>query len=219
PGFPVNKDVTLTSPLLVNLLQSDISAGHFGVNNKQNNTNANKPKKKKPPRKKKNSQQDLNTADTRPAGLEEADQPPLPGEQGINLDNSGPKLPEFSNRPPAPSQNLVSKETSTTALQTSVARPELEVNAAIVSGQSSEPKEIVEKSKIPSRRNSRTEEPTVASESVENGHRKRSSRPASASSSTKAGAPMKDQMPWERATRGGPKRDLYKLRVESGPLP
>ncbi|XP_047296018.1 nuclear receptor coactivator 6 isoform X26 [Homo sapiens] len=85
----------------------------------------------------------------------------------------------------APSQNLVSKETSTTALQASVARPELEVNAAIVSGQSSEPKEIVEKSKIPGRRNSRTEEPTVASESVENGHRKRSSRPASASSSTK----------------------------------
>ncbi|XP_032276070.1 nuclear receptor coactivator 6 isoform X4 [Phoca vitulina] len=105
PGFPVNKDVTLTSPLLVNLLQSDISAGHFGVNNKQNNTNANKPKKKKPPRKKKNSQQDLNTPDTRPAGLEEADQQPLPGEQGINLDNSGPKLPEFSNRPPGyPSQ-------------------------------------------------------------------------------------------------------------------
>uniref|UniRef100_G3U3W0 Nuclear receptor coactivator 6 n=1 Tax=Loxodonta africana TaxID=9785 RepID=G3U3W0_LOXAF len=105
PGFPVNKDVTLTSPLLVNLLQSDISAGHFGVNNKQNNTNANKPKKKKPPRKKKNSQQDLNTPDTRPAGLEEADQQSLPGEQGINLDNSGPKLPEFSNRPPGyPSQ-------------------------------------------------------------------------------------------------------------------
>lgn len=59
PGFPVNKDVTLTSPLLVNLLQSDISAGHFGVNNKQNNTNANKQKKKKPPRKKKNCHQDL----------------------------------------------------------------------------------------------------------------------------------------------------------------
>lgn len=57
PVFPVNKDVTLTSPLLVNLLQSDISAGHFGVNNKQNNQNANKPKKKKPPRKKKNNQQ------------------------------------------------------------------------------------------------------------------------------------------------------------------
>lgn len=56
-GFPVNKDVTLTSPLLVNLLQSDISAGQFGVNNKQNNQNANKPKKKKPPRKKKNNQQ------------------------------------------------------------------------------------------------------------------------------------------------------------------
>ncbi|NXS91778.1 NCOA6 protein, partial [Jacana jacana] len=54
PVFPVNKDVTLTSPLLVNLLQSDISAGHFGVNSKQNNQSANKPKKKKPPRKKKN---------------------------------------------------------------------------------------------------------------------------------------------------------------------
>ncbi|KAM9249601.1 nuclear receptor coactivator 6 isoform 1-T1 [Dugong dugon] len=105
PGFPVNKDVTLTSPLLVNLLQSDISAGHFGVNNKQNNTNTNKPKKKKPPRKKKNSQQDLNTPDARPAGVEESDQQSLPGEQGINLDNSGPKLPEFSNRPPGyPSQ-------------------------------------------------------------------------------------------------------------------
>ena len=39
------------------------------------------------------------TSDTRPAGLEEADQQSLPGEQGINLDNSGPKLPEFSNRP------------------------------------------------------------------------------------------------------------------------
>ncbi|KAL8179353.1 UNVERIFIED_CONTAM: hypothetical protein K2H54_064586 [Gekko kuhli] len=57
PSFPVNKDVTLTSPLLVNLLQSDISAGHFGVSSKPNNQNANKPKKKKPPRKKKNNQQ------------------------------------------------------------------------------------------------------------------------------------------------------------------
>lgn len=38
--------------------------------------------------------------DTRTAGLEDADQQPLPGEQGINLDNSVPKLPEFSNRPP-----------------------------------------------------------------------------------------------------------------------
>lgn len=85
----------------------------------------------------------------------------------------------------APSPSLISKETPATTLQGSVARPELEANAAIVSGQSSEPKEIIEKSKTPSRRNSRTEEPTVASESVENGHRKRSSRPASASSSTK----------------------------------
>lgn len=85
----------------------------------------------------------------------------------------------------APSQSLVPKETPATALQGSVPRPELEANAAIVSGQSSEPKEIIEKSKTPSRRNSRTDEPAVASESVENGHRKRSSRPASASSSTK----------------------------------
>ena len=48
PGFPVNKDVTRTNPLLVNLLQSDISTGNFGVHNKQNNINANKQKKKPP---------------------------------------------------------------------------------------------------------------------------------------------------------------------------
>ncbi|XP_056677939.1 nuclear receptor coactivator 6 isoform X2 [Monodelphis domestica] len=108
PGFPVNKDVTLTSPLLVNLLQSDISAGHFGVNNKQNNTNANKPKKKKPPRKKKSNQQgELNNPDTRPAGLEESDQQSLSGEQGINLDSTGPKLSDFASRPPGyPSQQV-----------------------------------------------------------------------------------------------------------------
>nr|XP_034979809.1 nuclear receptor coactivator 6 [Zootoca vivipara]XP_034979810.1 nuclear receptor coactivator 6 [Zootoca vivipara]XP_034979811.1 nuclear receptor coactivator 6 [Zootoca vivipara] len=102
PGFPVNKDVTITSPLLVNLLQSDISAGHFGVNSKPNNQNANKPKKKKPPRKKKNNQQveQINASEPRPAGLEESDQPPLPGEQGINLDNTGHKLSDFTNRPP-----------------------------------------------------------------------------------------------------------------------
>lgn len=47
-GFPVNKDVTRTNPLLVNLLQSDISTGNFGVHNKQNNINANKQKKKPP---------------------------------------------------------------------------------------------------------------------------------------------------------------------------
>ena len=52
-GFPVNKDVTLTSPLLVNLLQSDISAGQFGGKQGAGNVgaNQNKPKKKKPPRK------------------------------------------------------------------------------------------------------------------------------------------------------------------------
>ncbi|XP_029469250.1 nuclear receptor coactivator 6 isoform X2 [Rhinatrema bivittatum] len=107
PGFPVNKDVTLTSPLLVNLLQSDISTGHFGVNSKQNNQNATKPKKKKPPRKKKNQQveEQLNAPDSRPAGLEETDQQPLLGEQGINLDSTGPKLSDFASRPPGyPSQ-------------------------------------------------------------------------------------------------------------------
>ncbi|XP_048351897.1 nuclear receptor coactivator 6 isoform X2 [Sphaerodactylus townsendi] len=109
PGFPVNKDVTLTSPLLVNLLQSDISAGHFGVSSKPNNQNANKPKKKKPPRKKKNNQQveQINASDSRPAGLEEADQPSAPGEQGINLDNTGHKLADFANRPQGyPSQPM-----------------------------------------------------------------------------------------------------------------
>ncbi|XP_054074048.1 nuclear receptor coactivator 6 isoform X9 [Rissa tridactyla] len=107
PVFPVNKDVTLTSPLLVNLLQSDISAGHFGVNNKQNNQNANKPKKKKPPRKKKNNQQleQTTSSEARPAGLEESDQSSMSGEQGTNLDNSGPKLSDFASRPPGyPSQ-------------------------------------------------------------------------------------------------------------------
>ncbi|XP_060086957.1 nuclear receptor coactivator 6 isoform X1 [Heteronotia binoei] len=109
PSFPVNKDVTLTSPLLVNLLQSDISAGHFGVSNKPNNQNVNKPKKKKPPRKKKNNQQveQINASDSRPAGLEEADQPSVPGEQGINMDNTGHKLADFANRPPGyPSQSM-----------------------------------------------------------------------------------------------------------------
>nr|XP_030144572.3 nuclear receptor coactivator 6 isoform X3 [Taeniopygia guttata] len=107
PVFPVNKDVTLTSPLLVNLLQSDISAGHFGVNNKQNNQNANKPKKKKPPRKKKNNQQleQTTSSESRPAGLEESDQSSMSGDQGMSLEKSGPKLSDFASRPPGyPSQ-------------------------------------------------------------------------------------------------------------------
>ncbi|KAG2461318.1 NCOA6 protein, partial [Polypterus senegalus] len=52
-NFPGNKDVTLTSPLLVNLLQSDISTAQFGPGGKQTGINQAKPKKKKPPRKKK----------------------------------------------------------------------------------------------------------------------------------------------------------------------
>ncbi|XP_042742554.1 nuclear receptor coactivator 6 isoform X5 [Lagopus leucura] len=107
PGFPVNKDVTLTSPLLVNLLQSDISAGHFGVNNKTNSQNASKPKKKKPPRKKKTNQQleQTNSSEPRAGGLEESDQSSTSGDQGISLDSSGPKLSDFGSRPPGyPSQ-------------------------------------------------------------------------------------------------------------------
>ncbi|XP_043946221.1 nuclear receptor coactivator 6 isoform X2 [Protopterus annectens] len=104
-AFPANKDVTLTSPLLVNLLQSDISAGQFGVAGKQNNQNVTKPKKKKPPRKKKNANQpveeQLGMPDSRPTGLEDSDQPPLSGDQGASMDNTGPKLQDFTNRPPA----------------------------------------------------------------------------------------------------------------------
>ncbi|XP_065610380.1 nuclear receptor coactivator 6 isoform X3 [Cyrtonyx montezumae] len=113
PGFPVNKDVTLTSPLLVNLLQSDISAGHFGVNNKPNSQNASKPKKKKPPRKKKTNQQleQTNSSEPRPGGLEESDQSSASGDQGINLDSSGPKLSDFGSRPPGyPSQPVEQRQ-------------------------------------------------------------------------------------------------------------
>ncbi|CAH2292697.1 nuclear receptor coactivator 6 isoform X1 [Pelobates cultripes] len=96
PGFPVNKDVTLTSPLLVNLLQSDISAGHFGVNSKQN-SGAAKPKKKKPPRKKKNQQEEqMSSTESR---LDDSDQTGIAGDQGGTLD-VGQKLSEFANRPP-----------------------------------------------------------------------------------------------------------------------
>ncbi|KFW73887.1 Nuclear receptor coactivator 6, partial [Phalacrocorax carbo] len=50
---------------------------------------------------------------------------------------------------------------------------------------SNETKENCEKSKTPNRRNSRTEDSAASQESVENGQRKRSSRPASASSTAK----------------------------------
>ncbi|XP_044155412.1 LOW QUALITY PROTEIN: nuclear receptor coactivator 6 [Bufo gargarizans] len=96
PNFPVNKDVTLTSPLLVNLLQSDISAGHFGMNNKQN-SNAAKPKKKKPPRKKKNQQgeEHISIGETR---MEDSDQTGISGEQ-LGALEAGQKLSDFTSRP------------------------------------------------------------------------------------------------------------------------
>ncbi|KAM8947389.1 nuclear receptor coactivator 6 [Pelodytes ibericus] len=108
PGFPINKDVTLTSPLLVNLLQSDISAGHFGVNSKQNNS-APKPKKKKPPRKKKNQQGDEQMSSTEPR-MDDTDQTGMAGDQGGSLD-AGQKLSEFTNRPPGfPAQSLEQRQ-------------------------------------------------------------------------------------------------------------
>ncbi|XP_053309773.1 nuclear receptor coactivator 6 [Spea bombifrons] len=109
PSFPVNKDVTLTSPLLVNLLQSDISAGHFGVNSKQNNANAAKPKKKKPPRKKKNPQGEEQMSSTE-ARMDDSDQTLIAGDQGGSLDG-GQKLSEFANRPPGyPAQSLEQRQ-------------------------------------------------------------------------------------------------------------
>ncbi|XP_069608028.1 nuclear receptor coactivator 6 isoform X1 [Ranitomeya imitator] len=108
PAFPLNKDVTLTSPLLVNLLQSDISAGHFGMNNKQN-SNAAKPKKKKPPRKKKNQQgeEHMSTNETR---IEDSDQTGIVGDQLGNLE-TGQKLSDFTNRPSGyPAQGIEQRQ-------------------------------------------------------------------------------------------------------------
>uniref|UniRef100_W5MAF8 Nuclear receptor coactivator 6 n=1 Tax=Lepisosteus oculatus TaxID=7918 RepID=W5MAF8_LEPOC len=108
-GFPGNKDVTLTSPLLVNLLQSDISASQFGQGGKQTGVNQTKPKKKKPPRKKKTNnggppgqQPDdgLGGLDGRPPGMEDAEGQALTGEQGVGMDTAGPKISDFTNRPP-----------------------------------------------------------------------------------------------------------------------
>lgn len=92
-GFPVNKDVTRTNPLLVNLLQSDISTGNFGYTiSKITSMQINRRRNLLGRRKIANP----STPDTHPAGLEEADKQPLPGKQGISLENSGPKQPEFS---------------------------------------------------------------------------------------------------------------------------
>ncbi|XP_069808246.1 nuclear receptor coactivator 6 isoform X2 [Dendropsophus ebraccatus] len=108
PAFPINKDVTLTSPLLVNLLQSDISAGHFGMNNKQNN-NATKPKKKKPPRKKKNQQGEEHMSTGEPR-MEDSDQTGMVGEQLGTLE-AGQKLSDFTNRPPGyPAQGMEQRQ-------------------------------------------------------------------------------------------------------------
>ncbi|XP_067904660.1 nuclear receptor coactivator 6 isoform X2 [Heterodontus francisci] len=109
-GFPNNKDVTLTSPLLVNLLQSDITSAQFAMTNKQNNQNANKPKKKKPSRsqKKKNSgaqqpeeqmQHVISDARSMQPGLDDTEQQQMTGEQGVGIDPAANKLSEFANRP------------------------------------------------------------------------------------------------------------------------
>ncbi|XP_026097242.1 nuclear receptor coactivator 6-like isoform X3 [Carassius auratus] len=113
-GFPVNKDVTLTSPLLVNLLQSDISASQFGPGGKQGTgagaANQVKPKKKKPPRKKKpkveEGQQPIDNLcglDSLPHGMEEVEMQGLGSDQGSGIDSNS-KLPEFTNRQGLPGQ-------------------------------------------------------------------------------------------------------------------
>ncbi|XP_051947282.1 nuclear receptor coactivator 6-like isoform X2 [Xyrauchen texanus] len=114
-GFVVNKDVTLTSPLLVNLLQSDISAGQFGPGGKQGTggaaANQAKPKKKKPPRKKKpkvgdgqQSAEGLCGLDSLPHRLEEAEMQGLGSDQGAGIESNS-KLSEFANRTGLPSQS------------------------------------------------------------------------------------------------------------------
>ncbi|XP_010176468.2 LOW QUALITY PROTEIN: nuclear receptor coactivator 6-like [Antrostomus carolinensis] len=85
----------------------------------------------------------------------------------------------------ASSQHLTQKKSSVATSESTVQRTELETNAAVVAGQSNETKENCEKSKTPNRRNSRTEDSAASQETVENGQRKRSCRPASASSTAK----------------------------------
>ncbi|XP_065142660.1 nuclear receptor coactivator 6 isoform X5 [Paramisgurnus dabryanus] len=107
-GFQINKDVTITSPLLVNLLQSDISASQFGPGGKQGtggvSANQAKPKKKKPPRKKKpkagegQQSEGLCGIDSLPHGMEEVEIQGLGGDQVAGIDSNS-KLSEFANRP------------------------------------------------------------------------------------------------------------------------
>ncbi|XP_010083821.1 PREDICTED: nuclear receptor coactivator 6-like, partial [Pterocles gutturalis] len=85
----------------------------------------------------------------------------------------------------ASSQHLTQKKTSVATSESTVQRTELETNAPVVAVQSNETKENCEKSKTPNRRNSRTEDSAASQETVENGQRKRTSRPASASSTAK----------------------------------
>ncbi|KAH0619064.1 hypothetical protein JD844_018689 [Phrynosoma platyrhinos] len=84
------------------------------------------------------------------------------------------------------SHNMASSgQTPVVTPESTVPRTELEADSAVIIGLVNDPKENCEKCKTPSRRNSRTEESTVVQEAVENGQRKRSSRPASASSTAK----------------------------------
>ncbi|XP_010140034.1 PREDICTED: nuclear receptor coactivator 6-like, partial [Buceros rhinoceros silvestris] len=82
-------------------------------------------------------------------------------------------------------QHLTQKKSSVATSESTVQRTELETNAPVVAGQSNETKENCEKSKTPNRRNSRTEDSAASQDTVENGQRKRSSRPASASGTAK----------------------------------
>nr|XP_023654689.1 nuclear receptor coactivator 6 isoform X1 [Paramormyrops kingsleyae] len=103
-GFTVNNDITLTSPLLVNLLQTDVSANHVGPSGKQGVTNQSKAKKKKTPSKKKakGNAGSLAQAEVALCGLDPQNSVEVQlmhGDQGPGIDPTGSHLPDLPNRP------------------------------------------------------------------------------------------------------------------------